>query len=248
VTDRARQEYAEALQARYQQADKTGKGRILDEYCRVTHCHRKAAIRRLSHTPRRAARSRGRPRRYGSELLPVLERVWAASDYLCGKLLAPMLPTLLEALERHHGLGCGLISSRPRGSRRATSSFVMRSRRASRRESQKRVAMTELIPGANHVAVPHDRPGLCAECLNLWITGRGGGKVQLIERDGKWFCPKSGPSQPGGTARTRWRAIICCRRRSCRFPVRATDDDFWRRCRLVVDQIASPMAPAEGPR
>jgi hypothetical protein len=104
VTERAREEYAEAVRARYQQADKAGKGRILDEYCRVTHCHRKAAIRRLRHARRRAARAPGRPRRYGPELLPALERVWAASDHLCGKLLAPMIPLLVGALERHHGL------------------------------------------------------------------------------------------------------------------------------------------------
>lgn len=104
MTERARQEYAEAMRARYLQADKAGKGRILDEYCRVTRCHRKAAIRRLRPARRRAARGPGRPRRYGPELLPVLERVWAASDYLCGKLLAPMIPLLVGALEQHHGL------------------------------------------------------------------------------------------------------------------------------------------------
>jgi len=45
-----------------------------------------------------------------------------------------------------------------------------------------------------HVEVLHDKPGLCPDCLNLEITGRGGGKVQLVERDGKWVCPRSGPS------------------------------------------------------
>jgi hypothetical protein len=54
--------------------------------------------------------------------------------------------------------------------------------------------MTYLIPGAEHVEVVYDKPGLCPECLNLEITGRGGGQVQLVERDGKWVCPRSGPS------------------------------------------------------
>jgi hypothetical protein len=36
--------------------------------------------------------------------LPILERVWAASDYLCGKLLAPVIPVLVAALEQHHGV------------------------------------------------------------------------------------------------------------------------------------------------
>jgi hypothetical protein len=104
VTERARREYAEALRTRYQQADKVGKGQMLDEYCRVTRVHRKAAIRCLRRTPRAAARPPGRPRRYTVTLLPLLERVWAASDYLCGKLLAPMMPVLVAALEQHHGL------------------------------------------------------------------------------------------------------------------------------------------------
>src|SRR5207247_10610460 len=46
VTERARREYAEAVRARYRVADKRERGRILDEYCRTTGCHRKAAIRR----------------------------------------------------------------------------------------------------------------------------------------------------------------------------------------------------------
>jgi hypothetical protein len=104
VTERARREYAAVLRARYGAADKAGKGPILDEFCRTTGCHRKAAIRRLGQAAGGAGRPPGRPRRYGQDLLPLLERVWPASDHLCGKLLAPMLPTLLTALERHHAV------------------------------------------------------------------------------------------------------------------------------------------------
>ena len=105
MTERARREYAAALRERYRAATKRGRGQILDEYCRTTGCHRKAAIRRLGHASSRTGRPPGRPRRYGRELLPLLERVWQASDSLCGKLLAPVLPTLLTALERHHAVG-----------------------------------------------------------------------------------------------------------------------------------------------
>jgi hypothetical protein len=105
VTERARREYAEVLGRRYRSAaTKRERGRILDEYCRTTECHRKAAIRRLGRAPRGARRPPGRPRRYGRELLPLLEQVWTASDQLSGKLLAPMVPTLVAALETHHGL------------------------------------------------------------------------------------------------------------------------------------------------
>jgi hypothetical protein len=92
------------LRARYRLARKRQRGEILDEYCRTTGCHRKAAIRRLRAEPPGRGRPPGRPARYGRELVPILERVWRASDYLCGKLLQPVVPLLLTALERHHGL------------------------------------------------------------------------------------------------------------------------------------------------
>lgn len=104
MTERGRQEYAEALRVRYRVADRRTRGEMLDEYCRTTGCHRKSAIRRLSRATPGGRPRPGRPGRYGRALLPALERIWRASDELCGKLLAPMLPTLLAALETHHGL------------------------------------------------------------------------------------------------------------------------------------------------
>ena len=104
MTEQARREYAAVLRPRYLQADKRERGSMLDEYCRVTGCHRKAAIRRLRATPRRSAARPGRPARYGGELLPILERAWLASDQLSGKLLGPILPALLTALETHHSV------------------------------------------------------------------------------------------------------------------------------------------------
>ena len=78
---------------------------MLDEYCRTTGCHRKAAIRRLRTPPQPSGRSPGRPCRYRArELAPILERAWLASDQLSGKLLRPVLPVLLTALVTHHGL------------------------------------------------------------------------------------------------------------------------------------------------
>jgi|SRR5215470_19377492 len=49
-------------------------------------------------------------------------------------------------------------------------------------------------PAKEHVEVLHDRPGLCPDCLDRYITGRGGGKIELVARDGKWVCPRSGKS------------------------------------------------------
>ena len=106
MTERGRREYAAVMRARYQQADKRTRGRLLAEYCCTTGCHRKAAIRRLRAAPGTPARPPGRPCRYVSrDLTPILERAWLASDQLSGKLLRPILPALLRALVTHHGLG-----------------------------------------------------------------------------------------------------------------------------------------------
>jgi len=101
VTESARREYAAVMRSRYQQADRRERGRLLDEYCRTTDCHRKAAIRRLRHAPGPRRRAPGRPAQYAArELAPLLERAWVASDQLSGKLLRPILPALLTALAR----------------------------------------------------------------------------------------------------------------------------------------------------
>lgn len=105
MTEPARREYAAVMRRRYEQADKRERGRLLDEYCRTTGCHRKAAIRRLRRPPGPGRRAPGRPAQYAApELTTILERAWLASDQLSGKLLRPILPALLTALTTHHGL------------------------------------------------------------------------------------------------------------------------------------------------
>ena len=94
-------EYAAALRPRYRLALRRDKSRLLDEFCRVTRRDRKVAIRLLRRPPRQVRRRAGRPRQYLSTLRPALEEMWEASDYLCSKRLAPFLPELIEALERH---------------------------------------------------------------------------------------------------------------------------------------------------
>ena len=95
-------EYAAALRPRYRAARKGSKGKILDEFCRTTGMHRKAAIRLLrSGVKLKPVRSRGRPRRYGPEVAATLVQLWGVGDRMCGKLLAAVMPDLLAALERH---------------------------------------------------------------------------------------------------------------------------------------------------
>jgi hypothetical protein len=63
--------------------------------------HRKAVIRLLNRRAGPRADRRGRPRRYGAEVSEALVKVWEVGDRMCGKLLAAVMPRLVEALERH---------------------------------------------------------------------------------------------------------------------------------------------------
>jgi hypothetical protein len=96
-------EYAATVRRRYSKAKKKEKGRILNEFCETTEMHRKAAIRLLGSgrwlAP--APKKLGRPRRYDGEVTAALVKVWEAGDRMCGKLLAAVLPALVEGLERH---------------------------------------------------------------------------------------------------------------------------------------------------
>ena len=103
MTEGARREYADEMRGRYGVASKREKTQLLNEYCRTTHVHRKAAIRTLRRRPRAGGRRSGRPRRYSAGLIPVVAALWDISGRLCGRLLAPVLPLLLPALERHRG-------------------------------------------------------------------------------------------------------------------------------------------------
>lgn len=94
-------EYAAALRPRYRAARRRDKAKILDEFCQTTGWHRKAAIRLLNEGELPKAARRGRPRKYGPEVVDPLRLVWEIGDRMCGKLLKAALPDLLAALQRH---------------------------------------------------------------------------------------------------------------------------------------------------
>jgi len=57
----AKREYLAAIHARYHRVTREEKGRILDEFCKITGYHRKAALRRFHGAPPgRRPRPRGR--------------------------------------------------------------------------------------------------------------------------------------------------------------------------------------------
>jgi hypothetical protein len=97
-------EYAAAVRPRYLKASKREKKRILDEFCQVTGYHRKSAVRLLRHPPKASAKRRGRPKKYGPDLVPPLKVAWESIDRCCSTRLAPFLPELIPILERHKEL------------------------------------------------------------------------------------------------------------------------------------------------
>lgn len=102
VSREVRAELTRAIAERYRTSSKVEKTLILDEYARLTGYHRKHAVRVLrGRVPDREPRAISRPRVYGEAVRQALVVLWEASDRICGKRLRPLLPVLIESLERH---------------------------------------------------------------------------------------------------------------------------------------------------
>ena len=97
-----RRELVAAASRRYSDANRQERGRILDELTSLTGLHRKHAARLLRGGGGRA-RHDSRPQRrvYDDTVREALVVLWEASDRVCGKRLRPLVPILLEAMERH---------------------------------------------------------------------------------------------------------------------------------------------------
>jgi hypothetical protein len=97
-----RDELVAAIADRYSRSDRRERGRILDEFGAVTGLHRKHAARLLG-GGQTGCRTGPRPSRrlYDEAVREALIVVWEASDRVCGKRLKPLLPVLVEAMERH---------------------------------------------------------------------------------------------------------------------------------------------------
>ena len=97
-----RDELVAAVSDRYGQASRAEQGRILDEFASVTGFHRKHAMRLLRGGARRCPSGPRLGRRvYDVAVREALIVLWEASDRVCGKRLRPLLPLLIEAMERH---------------------------------------------------------------------------------------------------------------------------------------------------
>lgn len=100
-----REELVAAVVDRYGCCGREEKTRILDEFVAVTGFHRKHAMRLLRGGGDIRPQPRPRRRIYDAAVRDALIVIWEASDRVCGKRLKPLIPVLVEAMERHGHLG-----------------------------------------------------------------------------------------------------------------------------------------------
>ena len=97
-----RHKYLRVMRKRYEQADRRGRGRLLDEMEEVTGLHRKTLIRLMHGELKRKPRRRQRGRTYGAEVDEALMIIAETWDYICAERLTPNLVWMAKKLA-HHG-------------------------------------------------------------------------------------------------------------------------------------------------
>lgn len=85
----------------YKKASKKQKGLILTEVVSLTGYHRKHARRLLINPPFKKRFKRNKHSSYQA-ILPQLKKLWAVSNFACGKILVPAIPNLLKQLLKFH--------------------------------------------------------------------------------------------------------------------------------------------------
>ena len=105
----AQGELVAAIAGRYSQADRTERGRILDEFTAITGFHRKHAMRLLrAGQPNRRSGPRPGRRTYDDATREALIVIWEALDRICGKRLRPLVPVLLTpTMDKGEGIPKG---------------------------------------------------------------------------------------------------------------------------------------------
>jgi hypothetical protein len=96
-----RKELIDAVVARYREASRDEKNRILDEFVALTGHHRKHAIRTLRNQSSRVRAAATRNCVYDEAVRQALVLLWEAGDRVCGKRLKALIPSLIDAMERH---------------------------------------------------------------------------------------------------------------------------------------------------
>jgi len=95
-----RLKYLRKMKARYVNADRHERGRLLNEMEAVTGLHRKSLIRRLNSSLERRPRQRERGRTYGADVTTAIRVIAASLDNPCAERLTPNLKWMAEHLSR----------------------------------------------------------------------------------------------------------------------------------------------------
>ncbi len=120
LTMEQRRAVAAQSASRYKRARKKEKGKILEEFVKVTQYARNYARQLLRGHGRRVvvdeqkvlvgdARKRSprkRPRFYDDKVVAALIKIWRIMDYICGKRLVAILPEIVLKLEQYGELSC----------------------------------------------------------------------------------------------------------------------------------------------
>lgn len=96
-----RRELKDEIRERYQATtERRERRRMLSEFISVTGYHRKHALRVLNRSPATRC-DRVRERLYDEAVHQALRVLWETSDRICGKRLRALIPSLVEAMQRH---------------------------------------------------------------------------------------------------------------------------------------------------
>jgi hypothetical protein len=99
-------EYFEKIKERYRKAKKKEKKLILDEFCTVCGYERKYAIKKLSGKKIKTYKSKNKPGpkpKYDNKIIPILQKLWLATDQICSKRLVAAIPQWLPFYEKEYG-------------------------------------------------------------------------------------------------------------------------------------------------
>ncbi len=103
---KSRWEYLREIFARYQEASRRSKGRILSEFCAVTGYNRKYALRLVNGKPPKKELPRRRKRRptYSARLIEILRVIWETANYPWSIRLKALIPLWLPWIKKHFEL------------------------------------------------------------------------------------------------------------------------------------------------
>ena len=183
-----RDELLAAVRRRYVEGGRLEKTRILDEFEAITGYHRKHAMRLLQRgSPARpAGAARPSRRLYNDAVREALVVLWEASDRICGKRLKPLLPMLVESMERHGHIA--LDDEVRDGLLAMSAATIDRSLRSIREQSGNRRRRPRISPSSVRHSIP-------VRTHSDWQNPPPG----FVEAD---LVSHSGPSARGSFAQT----------------------------------------------